>query len=1476
MGNMSANITFDPPLSNGGDPITDYIVMAFINGVATGIFVETVTSPTTITGLTNGVTYTFEVYAVNAVGAGPYSAPSNPYTPEAGVPSAPLNVTAVAGNTQATITFSPPTTDGGSVITRYTATSSPGGFTASGPTVAPLIVTGLTDGVQYTFTVTATNSSGTGPASAPSNAVTPSGVPSAPLTPVAAAANASAIVSFSPPAFNGGTAITSYTVTSSPGNITATGSASPITVTGLTNGQLYTFTVTATNSSGTGPASVASNAVTPLGVPGAPLSPTAGGGNAQAIIAFSPPASNGGSAITSYTATSSPGGFTASGASSPLTVTGLTNGTAYTFTVTATNAIGTGPASSATNSVTPEAAATVPSAPLNPTAAPGVASATVAFSAPLNTGGDPITSYTATSSPGGLTASGAASPLTVTGLTNGTAYTFTVTATNAVGTGPASVATNAVTPEAANTVPSAPLNPVATAGNAQVTVTFSAPLSNGGATITGYTVTGSPSGSASGASSPITVTGLTNGTAYTFTVTATNSVGTGPPSVATVAVTPSTVPTSPLNPVATAGNAQATVTFLAPTSNGGTAITGYTVTSSPGGLTGSLTGATPAAVTVTGLTNGTSYTFTVTATNADGTSPPSVASNAVTPQAAATVPSAPLSPSATAGNAQATVTFTAPTSNGGSAITGYTATAYINGVSTGISGRISGATAAPITVTGLTNGTTYTFEVTATNAFGTSPPSVASNAVTPTAPITVPTAPLSPSAIAGNASAIVSFSPPTSDGGATITGYTVTSSPGGITASGTASPITITGLTNGTSYTFTVTATNSAGTGPPSVATNSVTPEAAATVPSAPLNPVATAGNTTASISFSPPTSTGGDPITSYTVTSTPGGLTATGAASPLTVTGLTNGTSYTFTVKATNAVGTGPASVASNAVIPTAPATVPGPPTNVVATAGNAQASVNFTAPTNTGGDPITSYTVTSTPGGLTGSSSGGPIIVNGLTNGTSYTFTVYATNAVGNSVPSAPSNAVIPSSVPGPPTDVVATFYSGYATVTFNAPTSNGGSPITSYQAYSVPAGGTGSLPVGAAGYDGVIALNSAGKFVNGAGTLLAGTGFNVSGLETSAAQQFAPWYGSPPNWTVLFSLLNPIMVRIPLNEASWLGLTCNTLNSAGTAWASTGVPGAGPSGQAAYQAAVITAIGEAQSRGAYVILDDHWNAPDFTFGGVTAHTLPNFGQPPFMNSNTSGLFHASLAAMFGTQATPQVATLAGGGTFTLQNAGIIFELFNEPYLDAGPGWNATTWAAMKSGGTFTDGFPITGSYGGTAVAQNWTTYGYQQALNAYRSAGATNVLLSNGGGYADLNTNFTSWMPVDTLSPAQLGIGQHPYQSGGLSNTTDTYPENNSAWATATGISAVLAAGIPVIFTEDGGYYGPGLGTTEAHVTYMGNYCNTNGIQFIIGWAAQVGSAGASAGSSGENYLIYATSPPTLTGGQGQAFAALKVTA
>lgn len=133
--------------------------------------------------------------------------------------------------------------------------------------------------------------------------------------------------------------------------------ATTVNVSGLVNGTAYTFKVQAVNSVGAGPLSDPSAAVTPLGAPGAPTGVSAVAGNAQATVSFTPPVNNGGSPITSYTVLSVAGGFSATGAASPIVVTGLTNGVAYSFRVRATNSLGAGIQSGASAPVTPIAPA---------------------------------------------------------------------------------------------------------------------------------------------------------------------------------------------------------------------------------------------------------------------------------------------------------------------------------------------------------------------------------------------------------------------------------------------------------------------------------------------------------------------------------------------------------------------------------------------------------------------------------------------------------------------------------------------------------------------------------------------------------------------------------------------------------------------------------------------------------------------------------------------------------------------------------------------------------------------------------------------------------------------------------------------------------------------------------------------------------------------------------------------------------------
>jgi hypothetical protein len=186
-------------------------------------------------------------------------------------------------------------------------------------------------------------------------------------------------------------------------------------------------------------------------------------------------------------------------------------------------------------------------------------------------------------------------------------------------------------------------------------------------------------------------------------------------------------------------------------------------------------------------------------------------------------------------------------------------------------------------------------------------------------------------------------------------------------------------------------------------------------VPSAPQSLASTPGNTSVSLSWLAPSSNGGASLTQYLVYDRLTGsstfalyATTTPSQTTSTVTGLTNGQSYDLEVLAQNSVGT---STASN-IASSTPYTVPGAPTGVTATSTvSQQASVSFVAPASNGGSAITLYTITSNPGNLTATTTvATTTVVSGLTNGTSYTFTVFATNAAGNSATSSPSNSVTP----------------------------------------------------------------------------------------------------------------------------------------------------------------------------------------------------------------------------------------------------------------------------------------------------------------------------------------------------------------------------------------------------------------------------------------------------------------------------------
>ncbi|MEO7630465.1 MAG: fibronectin type III domain-containing protein, partial [Mycobacteriales bacterium] len=302
-------------------------------------------------------------------------------------------------------------------------------------------------------------------------------------------------------------------------------------------------------------------------------------------------------------------------------------------------------------------------------------------------------------------------------------------------------------------------------------------------------------------------------------------------------------------------------------------------------------------------------------------------------------------------------------------------------------------------ISGLTEGTTYTFTVFATNAGADSAPSTASPALT-IRPFVVPGAPaISSNYLSGTAAHIVWTAPANS--GPPIYRYTVTASPGGATCSTTSVACDIDGVLGGT-YEFTVTAENVAGISAPSASTGPM----AFVVPATPLN-FATTGQTAtrATFTWSPVVSTAGFPI-QYFVT-VPGNAStgcvvdqpSAGVTPSCAVSGLVASTSYTATVVARNAVGTSAPSalVAFTTPAPVTAPTAPTAPQNVTVVGANGAVVVSWGAPVSDGGAPISGYTVqveTALAPPRSCMTTSLSCAFDGLTDGRTYSYTVTARN--------------------------------------------------------------------------------------------------------------------------------------------------------------------------------------------------------------------------------------------------------------------------------------------------------------------------------------------------------------------------------------------------------------------------------------------------------------------------------------------------
>ena len=587
-------------------------------------------------------------------------------------------------------------------------------------------------------------------------------------------------------------------------------------------------------------------------------------------------------------------------------------------------------------------------------------------------------------------------------------YFFSVLAFNESGTSPIS-ATYEYRLKKVSKLPEAPTNLVATAGNANGSLTLSW---DAVANATSYTIKRVPENSGGGSKTDTGITATTfdftnldTGINYAFTVTAVNGSGSSAESTVSHQLAPITVakPSAPTNLAATAGSTNGSLTL---SWDAVANATSYSIKRTPTSSTNAAekleTGITETKFDFTGLDTGVTYKFTVTAINGSGSSAESTVSHQLAPIAVAK-PNAPTNLVATAGSANGSLTLSW---DAVANATSYTIKRTPENSNGGVKTE-AGITATTFDFTNLDTGVNYVFTVTAVNGSGSSAESsTVSHQLAPIA-VAKPNAPTNLAATAGSADGSLTLS---WDAVADATSYSIKRTPTSSTNAAekletgiTETKFDFTGLDTGVTYKFTVTAVNGSGSSAESSTVSHQLAPIAVAKPNVPTNLVATAGSTNGSLTLS------WDAVadaTSYSIKRTP--TSSTNAAEKL-ETGITetkfdfaaldtgvNGVSYTFAVTAVNSSGSSAESTVNHQLTPVIVTPTLSTPTNLVATAGSADGSLTLSW------DAVadaTSYSIKRTP---TSSTDAAEKLETGITEtkfdftaldtGVTYKFTVTA----------------------------------------------------------------------------------------------------------------------------------------------------------------------------------------------------------------------------------------------------------------------------------------------------------------------------------------------------------------------------------------------------------------------------------------------------------------------------------------------------
>jgi len=539
------SLSWQAPVDDGGSAITGYRVYRKTGSSSYSLLATVVTLAYTDGSVSNGVTYSYVVTAVNAAGESPYS--NEVSTTPIAVPSPPVNLVAVPSDGQMSLSWQAPVDDGGSAVTGYRVYRKTGSSSYS--LLATVVTLAYTDGsvsngVTYFYVVTAVNAAGESPYSNEVSATPGQEVvaPDAPTNLVAVPSDGQVSLSWQAPVDDGGSAVTGYRVYRKTGSssysLLATVVIPGYTDNSVSNGVTYYYVVTAVNDVGESPYSneVSATPEQEVVAPDAPTELVAVPGDGQVSLSWQAPVDDGGSAVTGYRVYRKTGDSSYSLLTTIIalgyTDGSVSNGVTYYYIVTAVNSAGESPYSNEV-STTPR---TVPSSPANLVAVPGDGQVSLSWLVPVSDGGSAITGYrvyrkTGSSSYSLLTTV-VAPGYTDGSVSNSVTYYYVVTAVNAAGESPYSNEVT-VTPEQEVVAPGAPVDLVAVPGDNQVSLSWQAPVDDGGSPVTEYVIyRGTTSGSWSFQGSTTSLgyidTKVSAGHTYYYVVTAVNSAGESP------------------------------------------------------------------------------------------------------------------------------------------------------------------------------------------------------------------------------------------------------------------------------------------------------------------------------------------------------------------------------------------------------------------------------------------------------------------------------------------------------------------------------------------------------------------------------------------------------------------------------------------------------------------------------------------------------------------------------------------------------------------------------------------------------------------------------------------------------------------------------------------------------------------------------------------------------------------------------------